>query len=264
MEETKGSMMVTVEPDGSSTGQEQPAAEVSPGDVQLTSRLVLGLLLIGGEELLVRLRSVQQRIKASGELAVGDVIPSDETMAEVLGYLAIGTLMQGGKRLSRTINRGIHFSMNVAGWALGTVSRVTDNRLARPFRQPIERRIRGLMGDGQAAIDDGRREVYASRKLADETLDEIIEEVIQTVAENPELTSAIERVLVGQGSSLTGTAMGSARQLSVSGDDLAEGIVRRLLGRKPRRELPPSPLVGKPLTMYEPRNPAQGAQEDDE
>jgi hypothetical protein len=76
------------------------------------------------------------------------------------------------------------------------------------------------------------------------------------------LTSAIERVLVGQGSSLTGTAMGSARQLGTSADDLAEGIVRQLLRRKPRRELPPSPLAGLPLTMYEPRNPAEGAQED--
>jgi hypothetical protein len=263
MEETKGTMMVTVEPGGSSTGQEQPAAEASLGDVQLTSRLVVGLLLFGAEELLLRLRSAQQRLEARGELAGDDVIPSDETMTEVLGYLAIGIVMRGQKRLVRTINRGIHFSMNAAGWAVGTLSRVTDNRLARPVRQPIERRIRGLVGEGRAAIDDGRREVVASRKLTDETLDELIEEVIQVVSENPEITSAIERVVGGQGATLTSTAMGSARQLGTSADDLAEGIARRLLGRKPRRDLPPSPLAGKPLTMYEPRNPAEGAQDDD-
>jgi hypothetical protein len=83
------------------------------------------------------------------------------------------------------------------------------------------------------------------------------------LAESPELTSAIERVLVGQGTGLTGTAMGSARQLGTSADDLAEGVVRRLLGRKPRQELPPSPLVGKPLMMYERGKPAQGGQDDD-
>ena len=263
MEETKGTMMVTVEPGGSSTGEEQPTAELNAGDVQLTSRLVVGLVLFGAEELLLRLRSAQQRIDASGELAEGDVIPSDETMTEVLSYLAIGILMRGQKRLVRTINRGVHFSMNAAGWALGTLNRVTDNRLARPFRQPVERRIRRLAGEGQAAIDDGRREVVASRMLTDETLDELVQEVVQTVAENPEITSAIERVVGGQGVGLTSTAMSSARQLSTSGDDLAEGIVRRLLGRKPRRELPPSPLAGKPLTMYEPQHPAQGAQDDD-
>lgn len=153
--------------------------------------------------------------------------------------------------------------MNAAGWALGTLSGVTDNRLARPLRQPIERGIWGLVMEGQGAIQDGRREVVASRALADETMEELVKEVIQTLAENPELTSAIERVFVGQGAGLAGTAVGSARQLSTSADDLAEGVVRRLLGRKPRRELPPSPLAGKPLTMYVGGNSAQGAQADE-
>jgi hypothetical protein len=208
------------------------------------------------------LRSAQQRIEASGELAAGDVIPSDETMTELLGYLAIGILMRGQKRVARTIKRGIHFSMNAAGWALGTADRVTDNRLARPFRRPVERRIRGLMEEGQAVIHDGRREVVASRKLTGETLDELIDEVIQVVSESPEITAAFERVVSGQGASLTGTAMGSARQLGTSADDLAERIARRLLGRKPRQELPFSPLAGLPLTMYERGEPAQGGQDE--
>jgi hypothetical protein len=263
MEEAKDTVMVVVEPGGSSTGQEQPAPRPNIGDVLLLSRLVVGLLFFGGEELLLRLRSVQQRIESRGELAAGEVIPNEETTAEALGYLAVGILIRGGKRLARAVNRGIHLSMDVAGWTVGSFSRLTDNRLARPLRQPIERGIRGLMGQGEAAIHDGRREVYASRELADETLDEVIEELIQALAENPELTSAIERVLVGQGAGLTGTAMGSARQLGTSADDLTEGVVWRLLGRKPRRELPPSPLAGKPRTMYERRNSAQGAQDDE-
>jgi len=104
--------------------------------------------------------------------------------------------------------------------------------------------------------------VVVSRRLADETLEELVEEAIQTLAGNPELTSAIQRVVAGQGASLTGTVVGSARELSVSADDMTEGMVRRLLRRKPRQELPPSPLVGKPLTMYVPRAPGQGEQDD--
>jgi hypothetical protein len=264
MEATNSTMLVPVEPAGSSAGidQEQQAAEIHVGDVRLVSRLVLGLLLFGGEALLSRLRSTQQRIEASGELAAGDTIPDDETMAHVLGYLAVGILMRGQQRLTRTVKRGVNYSMNLAGWALDRSGRVADNRLTRPFRAPIERRIQGLMVEGQGAISDGRREVYASRTLTDETVDELIEEVVQAIAENPELTSIIERVFAGQGVGMTSTVMGNARELSVSADDLAEGVVRRLLGRKPRRELPPSPLAGKPLTMYEPRSPAQGGQDD--
>jgi hypothetical protein len=58
--------------------------------------------------------------------------------------------------------------------------------------------------------------------------------------------------------------MSNSRQLGVSADDLAEGVLRRLLRRKQRRELPPSLLAGKPLTMYDPRNPVQGAQDEDQ
>jgi methyl-accepting chemotaxis protein len=263
MEATNSTMVVTVEPAASDASQEQQAAEIHVGDVRLVSRLVLGLLLFGGEALLSRLRSIQQRIEASGDLAAGDDIPEDETMGQVLGYLAVGMLLRGQQRLARTVKRGVNYSTSLAGWALDRSGRVTDNRLTRPFRAPVERRIEGLMMEGQGAISDGRREVYASRKLTDETVDELIEEVVQAIAENPELTSIIERVFAGQGVGMTTTVMGNARDLSVSADDLAEAMLRRLLGRKPRRELAPSPLLGKPLTMYEPRSPAQGGLDDD-
>ncbi len=261
VEATSGTGAVLGEPGAAFTDPGQ-RADVSLDDVQLVSRFVAGLLLFGGEELLVRLRSVQQRIEAGGALAAGDVIPDDETMTEVLGYLTVGMLIRGQKRLARTVKRGMRLSMNVAGWALGTLNRATDNRLARPFREPVERRMWGLVIDGQSAIQGGRREVVVSRKLADETLEELVEEAIQALAENPELATAIQRVLAGQSASLTSTVVGSARQLSVSADDLTEEMVRRLLRRKPRQDLPPSPLVGKPLTMYVPRDPRQGPQED--
>jgi hypothetical protein len=251
---------VTVEPRDAAPGAGQQA-EISVDDAQLVSRLVVGLLLFGGEELLLRLRSAQQRIEAGGELAAGDVIPQDETMTEVLGYLALGMAMRGQRRLARMVKRGVRLSLNAAGWTLGALNRVTDNRLARPLRAPVERRMWGLVIDGQSAIQEGRQEVAVSRKVADETLGELVEEVIQTLAENPELTSAIQRVMVGQGAGLTGTMVGSARELSVSADDLTEGMVRRLLRRKPRGELAPSPLVGQPLTMYGPRGEAEGGEQ---
>jgi hypothetical protein len=262
MPESKSIIVIPGRAGGSSTGQEQPAGEVSPGDVQLVSRLVVGLLLTGADELLSRLRAAQQRLEAGGGLAGADVIPDDETMAQVVGYLALGVAMRGQRRLARVVKRGLRLTTDAASRVLGTANRVTDNRLARPIRAPVERRMWELFMEGQAAIGEGRREVYASRSLSDETLNQLIEEVIQTVAENPELTGAIERVVAGQGVGLGGTMMGSARHLGVSADDATEGLVRRLLRRKPRRELPPSPLAGKPLTMYEPENPEQGAQDD--
>jgi len=65
-----------------------------------------------------------------------------------------------------------------------------------------------------------------------------------------------------QGLGLAGTVVDGGRQISSSADGLLEGVIRRILRRKPRRELPPSPLAGLPQTMYE--TPiALGADDDD-
>jgi hypothetical protein len=258
MRETNGKVVISVGPQGSSGHP----AELHIEDLQLVSRFLLGLVIFGGEELLSRLRDAQQRIEASGGLVAVDVVPDDETMTDLLGYLALGMFVRGQKRMARRIDRGIRFTMNTAGWALGTLNRLTDNRLARPFRQPIERRMFELAMEGQQVIYEGRREVHTARMLAGKTVEETIDEVVQILAENPEVTAAIREVLAGQGASLTGTVVVNARQLGMSADDLAEGVARRVLRRKPRRELPPSPLAGKPQTMYGPRAAPQGAEED--
>jgi hypothetical protein len=260
MEETDGSTGVTVESTGLALVPQAQAPQVNADDVQLLSRLVVGLSLYGGEALLTRLRAAQQRIDARGDLAGGDVVPDDETMTEVVGYLAVGMVMRAQKRLARSLNWGLDLSMNTAGWALGTFGRLTDNFFMRPLREPVERRIWELMQESQAAIVEGRREVYASRKLANETVGDAFDEAIQALAESPEVTNAAMRVTAGQGASLAGTAIGSAQTLGTSADDTAEGIVRRLLRRRPRKELPPSPLLDKPLTMYGP----QGGPDDSE
>jgi hypothetical protein len=43
--------------------------------------------------------------------------------------------------------------------------------------------------------------------------------------------------------------------VTVAGDDALEGLVRRVLRRKPRRDLSPSPMLGKPQDMYRDKAP---------
>jgi methyl-accepting chemotaxis protein len=262
MRQTNSKVVISAGSPGTSRSPGRQAGELDFEDIELVSRFLLGLLIFGGEELLSRLRTAQQRIEASRDLVAVDVVPDDESMTDLLGYLTLGMFVRGQKRLARRIDRGIRFTMSTAGWALGTLNRLTDNRLARPFRQPIEQRMFELVMEGQQVIYEGRREVHASRMLATKTVDETIDEVVQILAENPEVTAAIQQVIAGQGAGLTGTVVGNARHLGMSADDLAETMARRLLRRKPRRELPPSPLAGKPQTMYGTGVPSPGAEDD--
>jgi hypothetical protein len=91
--------------------------------------------------------------------------------------------------------------------------------------------------EGQQAIMEGRREAQTSRQLAGRTVQEIVDDVVEAMIENPELMVSVERLMRHQGAGLTGTLVGNTRQMTASADDLAEGVMRRLLRRGPRPAL---------------------------
>jgi hypothetical protein len=217
------------------------------GEGQLLTRFLAGLVLLGSDELLARLRALEIEIEAGD---AGGAIPGDETMGELVGYLAFGLFLRGHKRVSRGIRRGIRRSMATTGRALDLLNRLTDNPLGRPLRQPVERRIWDLVLESQLAIGEGRRQAQHARLLAGRTLAQVTDDLMAYILEDPELVDLIRRQVAEQGAGLTGTAVGNVRQLGAGADDAIEGAVRRLLRRKPRRELPPSSLAGDPQRVY--------------
>lgn len=207
-------------------------------DLQLLGQFLVGLAYIGSDELLSRLRAIGPAVAADIE-AYASTMPGDETMGEILSYLALGALLRGQRRMARRVRRGLDLSKRAAGWALGTVDRLTRNPLTRPIREPVERRMWAALLEGQQVIIEGRREAQTSRLLAGRTVEEIVDDVVAAMVENLELMASVQRLVRQQSASLTGTVVTNTRQLTISADDVAEGIVRRLLRRGPRPALSP-------------------------
>jgi hypothetical protein len=205
-------------------------------DLALLARLLVGLAYLGGDELLGRLRAIEPGVAADVEIH-DPAIPPDETMAHMVSYLALGAGLRGGRRLARGVRAGLNVSRQAAGWVLGTADRLTRNRLARPLRQPVERWIWTTLYEGQQAIAQGRREAQTSRLLAGRTVEQIVDDVIDAMIANPELMASVQRLVRQESVGLTGTLVDNTRQATSSADDLAEGIVRRLLRRGPRPAL---------------------------
>ena len=238
---------------GQGTEQGRPAPDgPDPGDLELLARLLVGLAYVGTDELLTRLRAVGRDIAADVEI-YDLTVPDDESMAEMVSYLALGALLRGRRRLARRVRRGLDRSRRAARWALGTADRLTNNPLARPLREPVERRMWATLLEGQQAIMEGRREAQTSRELAGRAVQEIVDDVVEAMIENPELMVSIERLMRQQSAGLTGTVVSNTRQMTASADDLAEGVVRRLLRRGPR----PDAVKGDAL-------PHTGASTDDD
>ncbi|MEJ2735654.1 MAG: hypothetical protein P8189_19170 [Anaerolineae bacterium] len=202
-------------------------------DLALLARLLVGLAYVGSDDLLARLRAIEPGVAADVEF-YGRAVPPDETMAQMVSYLALGACLRGGRRLARGVRAGLNVSRQAAGWALGTADRLTRNRLARPLRQPVERGIWNTLYEGQQAIAQGRREAQTSRLLAGRTLERVVDDVIDAIIENPELMAAVQHLARQQSAGLTNTLADSTRRATTSADDLAKGLVRRLLRRGPR------------------------------
>jgi hypothetical protein len=223
--------------DAYATEQDQPvSAAPDPGDLELLARLLVGLAYVGTDELLTRLRSIGRDVTADVEV-YDPTIPDDESLAEMASYLALGALLRGRRRLAGRVRRGLDRSRRAARWALGTADRLTNNPLARPLRQPVERRLWATLLEGQQAIVEGRREAQTSRELAGRTVQELVDDVVEAMIENPELMASVQRLMRQQSAGLTGTVVSNTRQMTASADDLAEGVVRRLLRRGPRPAL---------------------------
>ena len=232
--------------------QEEGGAQAAGGeygDVELLARLLVGLVYLGSDELRLRLRSIGPDVAAEVEIH-GYAAPQDETMAQMVSYLALGACLRGGRRLVRRVRWGLDRSRQAAGWALGTADRLTRNRLARPLRQPLERWFWTTLSEGQQAITQGRCEAQTSRLLAGRTVEQLVDDFIEAIIENPELMASVQRLVRQESAGLTGTLVGNTRQITTSADDLAENIVRRLLHRGPRPALS-LPQAGAGQDEYE-------------
>jgi hypothetical protein len=229
---------------------DQPAA-LEFERLQLVTRLLVGFLAVGGDELFQWLREFQQEIDSNPSLLPARRQAKDETELELLRYLTIGLLVRGEKAIARGVSRGFRLSANATGWALGTLNRLTDNRLARPFRQRVERRFRDWEQETDLIIREGRREERSGRWLAGQTVNEITNTIMDSLADNPALDDLIQDMIGQQSVGLAGVVMDNTRQVTTTADYVVEGVLRRLLRRPSRQALPPSPLEGKPQEMYQ-------------
>ncbi len=227
-----------------------PVPELQAGKVALVTRLLVGLLVSGSGELLQRLEELQEEILADPGLVRNDDATQADTTSDALRYLAISLLLRGERKVARGIRSGIDLSLGMVGWSLRTLDRLTDNPLGRPLRRPMSARSRDWGNQLALLIEEGKREEQNSKVLASESIGVIVDQVVDLVAENPELDRLIAELIGQKSVGLATVVADNARSLTATGDYVAEGALRRLLRRTPRRALPPSPIEGQPQTMY--------------
>lgn len=229
--------------------------ELDLESVYLLARFLMGAAFLGGDELFRRLRYFQQEIDAEPWSVGGDGTLDQESNTALLRYLAIGLFARGQRTVTNGIERGFRAALGTTSWAFNRADRMTDNWLTGPLRRSLAAGVRGWGKGAAQVIKEGKREEQISRQLAGQTINEIIDEVVDYVAENPDMQEAIRHLVAQQGVGFANVVADNSRSVTVAADYLAERLVRRILGRTPRAQLPLSPLAGQPQTMYSPTVP---------
>jgi hypothetical protein len=108
--------------------------------------------------------------------------------------------------------------------------------------QPARSRFDRLVQRGQEVTDRwiqrGRFEESQSRRLVVTATQDTFDASMEQLGQAPELQNLVKM----QSAGLSREVLDEVRSRTVGGDQVAEGFVRKLLRRSPRRELPDSPV----------------------
>ncbi len=235
---------------------------VAPFDaLRSTTRLLVGLALIGGDELLKRVETLERSINAAPPdpaksldqihaTPTGQYIP-DEVRQALIG-MAFDVQDQIRTSVPRLLSSADQIITDVTQPVESVVNRLP---IIGALNKSIGQQYEVLQRRGekrlQRWITIGRREEARSRALADRTANVIVDDFIDYLGEKP----AVQELITGQTTGLAGEVLNEVRERTVSGDSFLEGIVRAVLRKAPRAELPPPSVELRQSAVKVPERP---------
>ena len=234
------------------SAQQDRGAGPDRDSIDLALRFLVGLLAIGGEEAARRLQEMQKKLDADPVLWGAQTRSGPKSLRRQAWHLGVGLARRGQRRLRRHIHSSYDRSRRVINRVSSAPDRWGAGFVTCPVHRPIRERV--LQWRQQAALieREGEMEEQMGRALATGTLGDLILEIMDEIAANPQLLEFVQDLLSQQGRGMATVVMDNTRSVALTADDAADALLRRLLKRKPRRELPPSPVEGQRQTMYEP------------
>ena len=240
----------------------RPVAPVEPFDaLQSITRLLVGLTLIGGDELLKRLQTIEYTLASKplnpDEMAerirtspTGQLIPDDVRHALIgLAFEVQEQIRVGTPRLLSTADQLISGLTQPAQSILGRLPIIGS------LSKSLGLQYDALQQRGEDRVKRwiaiGRREEARSRAVADLTYNQIVNDVIDYLADKPE----VQDLIAGQTTGLAAEVLDEVRERTVSGDSFLEGIVRSVLRKAPRAEVPPPATEVRQSAIAVPERP---------
>jgi hypothetical protein len=231
--------------------------------IELGLRFLVGLLAVGGEEAVRRLRETQRQLNDDPSLWNTEASVRNKSIHRQVWHLGIGLIWRGQRRLRKELRRGFELTLGTVDRAASTSTQRAGSLLPNPIRGVLEERLVHWRNQALEIVKEGESQEQKGRALAKGALAELISEIMDEVAKNPEIQEFVQDMVGQQGAGLATSVVDNARSAALTADDAAEGLLRWLLKRTPRQELPSSPVEGQTQTMYAPKVKVEGNASDD-
>ena len=230
----------------------EPMGELNMEDIELFTRLLIGISAEGSEMLLDRLRNYEAHIAQLLAEDPHEPDLDDASRVELIRYLAVGTMVRTQRGSIRVAHDTAALAINTSRSAFGLLDRATDNFVGRPLRRPAEAlasRLHTEIGDNVVL---GHKELSEGRVLARETTVDFIDDFIAYLSGSPELADLVSDQMTAQSLGVAGAVAEGGRSVTLEADNAVEGLIRRIFRRPARADLPKSPFAGKPEAVYHP------------
>jgi hypothetical protein len=197
-------------------------------DLESVLRLLIGAGVLGGDELLKRLRQWEEHVLYEPQQPGQMPLEDDFTR---LRYAVIGLLFDGSKRAVKAANDVVNYSNRQSSAAYRTLDDLSRvpliGLLASPVKRTVDNATRRRDDEVERLIRIGRVEERDGRKLAAVATDELISELLIRVGNDPEVSNIIQN----QSVDMAGDMLDDFRQGTVKADKKLQGAIQRLLGR---------------------------------
>jgi hypothetical protein len=220
--------------------------------LDLALRFAVGLLALGGDEAARRLQEMQRKLDTDPALWRAEVPAGQKSLRRQAWHLGVGLARRGQKRLRRGLRQGYDLSRRAMDRVSATPGGRAADLLTRPVRKPVAARLAQWRTEAALLENEGELEERKGRALASGVLATLILDLMDEIAQNPELMDFVQDLLSQQGKGMATSVVDNTRSVTLTADDTVDALLRWLLRRTPRRELPPSPVEGQPQTMYAP------------
>jgi hypothetical protein len=197
-------------------------------DLESVLRVLIGAGVLGGDELLRRLRQWEDKVlheqQSPGQMPLED----DFTR---LRYAVIGLLFDSSKRAVKAASDVVNYSNRQSSAAYRTLDDLSRmpliGLLATPVRRAVDDVTRRRDNEVERLIRIGRVEERDGRRLAAVATDELISELLARVGNDPQVSNIIQN----QSVDMAGDMLDDFRQGTVKADKKLHGAIQRLLGR---------------------------------